>query len=45
VHFQETREVLEVFAELGFAARMMVTETHRNQARQIIHEIAEELKL
>ena len=45
VHFQEAREVLEVFAELGFAARMMVTETHRDQARQIIHEIAEELKL
>jgi hypothetical protein len=45
VHFQEAREMLEVFAELGFAARMMVTETHRNQARQIIHEIAEELQL
>lgn len=45
VHFHETRELMEVFAELGFAARMMVTETHRNQARQMIHEIAEELEL
>lgn len=45
VHFEETREMIEVFAELGFAARMMVTQAHREQARQIIHEIADELEL
>lgn len=45
VHFHETRELMEVFAELGFAARMMVTDTHRNQAKEMIHQIAEELAL
>lgn len=45
VHFLEMQELMEVYAELSFAARMMVTETHRSQARQVIHEIAEELNL
>lgn len=45
VHFHEPRELMEVYAELSFAARMMVTESHRTQARQVIHEIAEELEL
>jgi len=45
VHFHETRELMEVYAELGFAARQLVTETHRNQARDMIHQIAEELAL
>jgi hypothetical protein len=45
VHFEESREILEVFAELGFAARMIVTEAHREQAKQIIHDIADELEL
>jgi hypothetical protein len=44
-HFQEAAELLEVFAELGFAARMMVTDRHKEKARDVIHEIAEELKL
>lgn len=45
VHFLEVQAMMVVYAELGFAARMMVTDTHRAQARQMIHEVAEELAL
>jgi hypothetical protein len=44
-HFQEPLEILEVFAEYGFAARMFVTDHHKAKARDVIHEIAEELEL
>jgi hypothetical protein len=44
-HFQEPAEVLEVFAEYGFAARMFVTDRHKAKAREVIHQIAEELDL
>lgn len=44
-HFVEPAELLEVFAEYGFAARMFVTDRHREKARDLIHEIAEELQL
>lgn len=44
-HFQEPAEILEVFAEYGFAARMLVTDRHKAKAREVIHEIAETLRL
>ncbi|MBI1322926.1 hypothetical protein GC170_07045 [bacterium] len=44
-HFLEPVEKLEVFAEYGFAARMFVTDRHRAKARDVIHEIAEDLEL
>ena len=45
VHFYEAKKLMEVYAELGFMARQFVTEAHRAQARDVIHQIAEDLDL
>ncbi len=42
-HF--TTEKLVVHARLSLAAKLMVTDDHRRQARQVISEIADSLEL
>ena len=45
VHFHEARKFMEVYVELGFMARQFVTEAHRSQAKDVVHQIAEDLDL